>query len=121
MQHHLNQTRYKQIEPPLINSQQQPMVIMQMPSTSEPIHKSIETSPKDTNKLAIDVKIQTSNDADNLAKTPATSVPSNKIKTPMCLVNELVRANQVIFGAWKIIFFLKLEKKHFYGGDFFVC
>lgn len=97
MQHQSSQTRYKQPESPLTNSHQQSMVTMQMPSTSETILKSIDT-PKDANKLAYTGKIKCASDTDNVDQTPATTVPSNKIKTPMCLINELVRANQVIFS-----------------------
>lgn len=59
-----------------------------IPASGEATHKTIDTD-KDASKLM-------QMDGDSATKAPAASVTSaNKTKTPMCLVNELVRANQV--------------------------
>lgn len=103
MQHQSNQSRYKQIEQlPMNSSQQQPLSAMQMATASETMLKTID-SDKDTSKLLLNVKHECDSETENAAKnaTPPAPMPI-KTKTPMCLVNELVRANQVKMQKWKL-------------------
>lgn len=95
MQHQSNQSRYKQIEPPPMNSQQQPLSTMQMAIAGDTMLTTID-GDKDTSKLMSNVKHECDSDTENAGKTATPPAPMPiKTKTPMCLVNELVRANQV--------------------------
>lgn len=113
MQHQSNQTRYKQIDTLSTINSQQPLAAIQMvtatpttatPTSGEAMHKSSDTD-KDTSKLMHDIKHGCGSDTENVATAPTPSITSNKTKTPMCLVNELVRANQVNMSAhWSASF-----------------
>lgn len=103
MQHQSNQPRYKQIEPAIMNNQQHQTQIssIQMTSNSEHLLNNMDNG-KDTSKLIIELN-HGCNDDQNVGTLTSSSTSSlNKTKTPMCLINELVRANQVKRNSMKL-------------------
>lgn len=114
MQHQSNQPRYKQIEPPIMNSQQQQqqhqtqISSIQMTSNSEHLLNNMDNG-KDTSKLIIELNHGCNDDQNVGTLTSSSSSSLNKTKTPMCLINELVRANQVKRNSTKLHHIIKLH------------
>lgn len=71
-------------------------------SSSHPVQKmSIQLASNKENVQNVDrsdINRRCSDDSTNTLNLIATSTTSSKTKTPMCLINELVRSNKVCFN-----------------------
>lgn len=86
-----SQSRYKTMETTNLGNQQQQHQHSNQKS-------SMQTTSKMENILNMDrinLKDECGSDESSALNVIATSTTSSKTKTPMCLINELVRANQV--------------------------
>lgn len=95
-----NQPRYKTMDSSNLGNQQQ----QQKLQTSQ--KPSIQMTSNSENVLNLDILEMNHgcNDDSGTLNVIATSNTSSKTKTPMCLINELVRANQVGCMRWNYLF-----------------
>lgn len=100
-----SQTRYKTMDSSNLGNQQQ----QQQPQQHKQPHASQKPSNSD-NVLNLDIMEMNHGCVDDQSglNVIATSTTSSKTKTPMCLINELARANQVGYMCQSLIVYVCL-------------